>query len=78
MTTLESDQICSLVVWADGAAIDYSQEDIDRHGLKVLYELICENRSDDCEVTLYDIDDEEIETVTVGDIREFIYGECAE
>lgn len=75
MTALDSDRICSLIVWENGTAIDYPLEDIDRFGLNVIYELICENRSDDCEVTIYDIDDEEIGTVTVGDIREFIYGE---
>lgn len=75
MTALDSDKICSLFVWENVTAIEYTQEDIDRHGLTTVYEMICDNYPDEYKVTLYDINDEEIETVTVGDIREFVYGE---
>lgn len=77
MTTLEvdMDDVFSLIVWETEKAVEYSTRDLVRHGLDTILGVICDNNSDDCEVTLYDIDDEEMATVTVGDIREYITGQ---
>lgn len=74
MTALDSDKICSLIVWENGTAIDYPQEDIDRHGLTMTYEVICDNYDDCTEVDLFDADNDCIGSTTVGEIREFVYG----
>ena len=77
MTTLnvDMDDVFSLIVWENENAVEYSTRDLEKHGLDTILGIICDNYSDDCEVTLYDIDDEEMETVTVGDIREYIAGQ---
>lgn len=79
MTTpeVDMDDVFSLIVWENGKAAEYSTSDLAKHGIDTILGMICDNYSDDCEVTLYDIDDEEMETVTVGDIREYIAGQEA-
>lgn len=79
MTTLDVDldDVFSLIVWEDGKAAEYPTSDLAKHGLDTILGVICDSHSDDCDVTLYDIDDEEMATVSVGDIREYIAGQEA-
>lgn len=77
MTTLDSDKIASLLVWAGDDAIDYPEEEIDGYGLSLILEIICDNYKSDAQVDLFDIDCKCIGSVTVGEIREYIAGQEA-
>lgn len=61
--------IASFLVWRGNAAIDYSIEEVARYGLDAIYQIICDNYADDCEIGIYDVDGFEIGNATVGELR---------
>lgn len=71
--TLDSDRIASLIVW-DGEAIDYSEEDIAKHGLTTTYVVICDNHGNGCTVEMFDCDNRTIGRTEVREIRRFLRG----
>lgn len=71
---LDSDRIASLLVWDNGQAIDYSEEDIVKHGLTTTYEVICDNHASRCTVEIFNEDNKHIGCTDVGEVRRFLRG----
>ena len=76
MTTLEEciRDARSFTVWNCILPTDYSEEDVDRHGIDTLLEIACENHAPECDVVFYGEEVCKIGEYKIADVEKYLRG----